>query len=127
MGETEDVITVVEALQKQFDAKANNLPLLLAGFSFGGAIQAHVAQNLRPQILVLVAPSVGHLNTPPISDYVVRPLIIHGDQDEVVLLKTVLHWATPQDLPVVVIPGAEHFFHGKLRILKRVVLDSCRS
>jgi hypothetical protein len=127
VGETEDVITVVEALQKQFDAKANNLPLLLAGFSFGGTIQAHVAQNLRPQILVLVAPSVGHLNTLPISDYVVRPLIIHGDQDEVVLLKTVLHWATPQDLPVVVIPGAEHFFHGKLRILKRVVLDSCRS
>ena len=30
VGETEDVITVVEALQKQFDAKANNLPLLLA-------------------------------------------------------------------------------------------------
>ena len=107
-------------------AKANKLPLLLAGFSFGGAIQAHVAQNLRPQILVLVAPSVGH-HTPPISDYVVRPLIIHGDQDEVVLLKTILHWVTPQDLPVVVIPGAEHFFHSKLRILKRVVLDSCRS
>ena len=127
VGETEDVISVVKTLQNQFDAKANNLPLLLAGFSFGGAIQAHVAQNLNPQTLVLVAPSVDHLNVPPISSYVDRPLIIHGDQDEVVLLKTVLDWAAPQDLPVVVIPGAEHFFHGKLQILKRIVLDSCRS
>jgi hypothetical protein len=127
VGETEDVISVVKALQNQFDAQASNLPLLLAGFSFGGAIQAHVARKLSPQTLVLIAPSVGHLNAPPISDYVDRSLIIHGDQDEVVLLKTVLDWATPQSLPVVVIPGAEHFFHGKLHILKRIVLDSCRS
>ncbi|TDI80287.1 MAG: alpha/beta hydrolase family protein [Betaproteobacteria bacterium] len=127
VGETEDVITVVEALQNQFDARASNLPLLLAGFSFGGAVQAHVAQNLSPQTLVLVAPSVDRLNAPLISSYVDRPLIIHGDQDEVVSLKTVLDWATLQDLPVVVIPGAEHFFNGKLHILKRVVLDSCRS
>lgn len=127
MGEKEDVITVVETLQNQFNARASNLPLLLAGFSFGGAVQACVAQNLSPQTLVLVSPSVDRLNAPPISGYVDKPLIIHGDQDEVVSLRTILDWATPQDLPVVVIPGAEHFFHGKLHILKRIVLDSCRS
>ena len=52
-----------------------------------------------------------------------RVLIIQGDQDEVVPLEVVIEWAAPQDLPIVVIPAAEHFFHGKLHIIKRTVLD----
>lgn len=123
LGEIEDVIAVVKAIQVQFGVRSNNLPLLLAGFSFGGAIQAHVAKTFNPQFLVLVAPSVDHLTAPPISAKVKKTLIIQGDKDEVVPLKTVLRWATPQDIPVVVIPGAEHFFHGKLHILKRTILD----
>jgi alpha/beta superfamily hydrolase len=123
LGETEDVIAVVEAVRDQFDAQSNNLTLLLAGFSFGGAVQAHVAKTLSPQSLIMVAPSVDHLQVPSISGYAERVLIIQGDQDEVVPLKTILHWAAPQDLPIVVIPGAEHFFHGKLHIIKRTVLD----
>jgi alpha/beta superfamily hydrolase len=126
VGEIEDVVTVVEAFQNQFDAQINNLSLLLAGFSFGGAVQAHVAKKLGPQSLVMVAPSVDHLKVPSISSHVKRTLIIQGDQDEIVPLKTILDWAAPQDLPVVVIPGAEHFFHGKLHILKQTVLDWCR-
>lgn len=122
LGETEDVIAVVESVQERFDAQSNNLTLLLAGFSFGGAIQAHVATSLSPQGLIMVAPSVDHLKAPSIPGYVEKVLIIHGDQDEIVPLKTILHWAAPQDLPIVVIPHAEHFFHGKLHILKRIVL-----
>ena len=123
MGEVEDVIAVVEAVRDQFDAQSNDLELLLAGFSFGGAVQAHAAKMLSPQGLIMVAPSVDHFQVPSISGYTERVLIIQGDQDEVVPLKTILHWATPQDLPIVVIPGAEHFFHGKLHIIKHTVLD----
>jgi alpha/beta superfamily hydrolase len=50
-------------------------------------------------------------------------LIIQGDKDDIVPLNAILDWAAPQSLPVVIIPGAEHFFHGKLNILKRVILD----
>jgi alpha/beta superfamily hydrolase len=133
-GETGDVIAVAETIKKQFDARFDApLPLLLAGFSFGGAIQVHAAHKLAPQKLVLVAPSVDRLSVPPLTPATKHErgpipdvLIIHGDQDEVVFLKTVLDWAAPQELPVVVVPGAEHFFHGRLHILKRIVQDSCR-
>jgi uncharacterized protein len=123
LGETEDVIAVVEAIREQFDTGPNKLALLLAGFSFGGAIQAHVAKIINPESLIMVAPSVDHLQAPSVSSYAKRVLIIQGDQDEVVPLKAILQWAAPQDLPIVVVPGAEHFFHGKLNIIKRTVLD----
>jgi len=134
-GETEDVIAVVETIRSQFATRFDiPPPLLLAGFSFGGAIQALAARQLKPQKLVMVAPSVERLDVPSIVNPVTEPdiensphiLIIHGEKDDVVPLKTVLDWASPQELPVVVVPGAEHFFHGRLHILKRVVLDSCR-
>jgi alpha/beta superfamily hydrolase len=134
-GEIEDVLAVVEAAGNQFASSFNESPpLMLAGFSFGGAIQAYAAQQLRPQKLIMVAPSVERLNVPPIThpgakqdmEPITDILIIHGDQDDVVPLKTVLDWAAPQELPVVVIPGAEHFFHGRLHVLKRIVQDSCR-
>jgi hypothetical protein len=51
-------------------------------------------------------------------------LVIHGEQDEVVPLVSVLDWARAQDLPVTVIPGADHFFHRRLPILKRLVLQA---
>lgn len=134
-GETGDVLAVVETARKQFNARFDTpAPLLLAGFSFGGAIQAHAAQRLAPQKLVLVAPSVDRLSAPPLThagtrhdgEHAPDVLIIHGDRDEVVPLKIVLDWAAPQELPVVVVPGAEHFFHGRLHILKRIVQQSCR-
>ena len=127
-GETEDMLAVTEAVRQQFQAQSNKLPLLLAGFSFGGAIAARAAQQLdannKPQKLILVAPSVDRLHAPPVVEHAASILIIHGDQDDVVPLKTVLDWAAPQELPVVVIPGGEHFFHGRLHILKRIVLES---
>lgn len=134
-GETEDVLAVAETVKQQFSARFDaHPPLLLAGFSFGGAIQAYAAQQLKPQKLVLIAPAVQGLNAPRIANSGVKHdtenspevLIIHGDQDDVVPLQTVLDWAAPQELPVVVVPGAEHFFHRRLHILKRIILDSCR-
>lgn len=134
-GEVEDVLAVAEATSDQFAARFDTPPsIALAGFSFGGAIQAHAAQRLRPKILVMVAPAVKRLNAPPVAypaakhgmKHISRVLIIHGDQDDVVPLESVLAWATPQELPVIVVPGAEHFFHRRLHILKKIVLDSCR-
>ena len=134
-GETEDVVAVAESIKNQFAARFGGpSPLLLAGFSFGGAIQAYAAQRLKPERIIMVAPAVERLNAPPIVSSSVKRetenapaiLIIHGDQDDVVPLKSVLAWAAPQELPVVVVPGAEHFFHRRLHILKRVVADWCR-
>jgi alpha/beta superfamily hydrolase len=134
-GEVGDVLAVAETLKIKFAERFTApVPLLLAGFSFGGAVQAYAAQQLKPQTVVMVAPAVQRLNAPPIiyrdvkqSEAVApRVLIIHGDRDDVVSLASVLEWATPQELPIVVVPGAEHFFHRRLHILKRVVVDACR-
>ena len=125
IGEIDDVVTVVETVRDQFTVQSE--PLLLAGFSFGGAIQAHATQRLNPRNLVLVAPSVANLNAPPVAQYCKNTLIIQGDQDEVVPLQSVLAWAAPQSLPVVVVPGAVHFFHGNLLVIRRIVLDACRN
>ncbi len=124
IGEVDDVVTITRTICNQFNNQLTHLPLLLAGFSFGGAIQAHAAQHLNPQHLILVAPSVANLNAPLVHNQARHILVIHGDQDDVVPLQTVLDWATPQSLAVEIIPGAEHFFHGQLTALKQTILRS---
>lgn len=132
--EVEDVIAIAETIGKQFAPRfEQSVPLWLAGFSFGGAVQAHAARKLRPEAVVMVAPAVERLHAPHLvlrngeeAEAVPRVLIVHGDQDKVVPLETVLNWAAPQELPVVVVPGAEHFFHRRLHILKRILLDTFR-
>jgi len=123
-GEVEDVLAVVHHAREEY----GDLPLILSGFSFGGYVQACAAQQLHPQQLVLVAPAVGRFapsamlmtGMPPVQH---NTLLIHGEQDEVVPLTDVLNWARPQQLPVVVLPGTGHFFHGRLGQIKQIVLQ----
>ena len=114
-GETHDAIAAANFMRAEFPA----LPLISAGFSFGGYVQARAAAELQPQQLVLVAPAVGRFAMPKVAD---NTLLIHGDLDEVVELHEVLLWARPQHLPIIVLTGAEHFFHGRLTQLKQIVL-----
>jgi len=127
IGEVEDVISVIETIRGQFNNQFSTLPTLLAGFSFGGAIQLRVAERLNPEYLLLIAPSVAHLQAPAVPQHTKFALIIHGDRDEVVLLETVLDWAAPASQPIVVIPGTDHFFHGKLTILRHTIITSFTS
>jgi len=123
IGEVEDAVAVAQSIQNQFIDHAGDLPLLLAGFSFGGGVQIQAAERLNPRSLILVSPSLRHADALKIPENVKNTLIIQGDKDDIVPLNAILDWAAPQCLPVVVIPGAEHFFHGKLNMLKRVILD----
>jgi alpha/beta superfamily hydrolase len=114
-GEEQDMIAVVRYAQEQF---GEELPLLLAGFSFGGYVAARAASFLHPQHLVLAAPAVGRFAMPAVSP---DTLVIHGEYDDVVPLADALEWARPQHLPIVVLPQAEHFFHGRLTQLRDIV------
>jgi hypothetical protein len=49
-------------------------------------------------------------------------IVIHGERDETVPLNLVLRWAEPMELPVIVVPGADHFFHRRLHILRDIIL-----
>lgn len=119
IGEVEDVLAVVRHAQQGY----GDLPLLLSGFSFGAYVQARVAQHLHPHPhrLVLIAPAVGRFAMPPVRH---DTLLVHGELDEVVPLTEVLQWARPLHLPIVVLPEAGHFFHGRLNQLKQIVLHA---
>ena len=114
-GELEDLFAIVKHL-----APAS---LILAGFSFGAALMARLAERAKPQWLVLVGVGITRLRAPAVP---ADTLVIHGENDDTVPLATVLDWARPQELPVVVVPGADHFFHRKLQILKRIVQANWR-
>lgn len=114
-GEAEDLLAVFRKMEFG--------KILLAGFSFGGAMAARVAATVKPARLVLVAPAVGNFPAPAVPP---DTLVIHGQDDETVPLASVLDWARPQELPVMVVPGAEHFFHRKLHVLRGIVESNVR-
>jgi hypothetical protein len=118
VGETHDWLAVVRSMRARFGA----LPLAAAGFSFGAFVQARVAEQLQPARLVLVAPPLGRFPVPRVPEHT---LVVHGEEDDVVPLEDVLEWARPQSLPIVVVPGCSHFFHGKLLELARILQRSC--
>lgn len=115
IGETDDLVAVAVHMQNRFGP----LPLLLAGFSFGSYVQTRVARRVAFERLALIAPAVNRFDAEPVR---ADTLVVHGDEDEVVPLAAVLKWAKPQNLPIVVIPGGEHFFHGRLAQLQSIVL-----
>ena len=97
--------------------------VVLAGFSFGAAMQVLLAQQLRteghpPARIVLVGVAVTHYALPAVP---ADTIVIHGERDDTIPLAAVLDWARPQDLPVIVLPGADHFFHGRLNLLRAIV------
>ena len=116
IGEIDDALAVVHA------HRAAGQPLVLGGFSFGGYVASQVAARLpadeRAERLVLVGPAVQTFDMAPVP---ADTLLIHGEADEVVPLTAVFDWARPQGLPVTVVPGAGHFFHGQLTLLKQIV------
>ena len=114
-GEVDDALAVLAAL------RAPGEPLILSGFSFGGYVASRAAQALvePAQRLVLVGPATSRFDTAPVP---ADTVVIHGEVDDVVPLSAVFDWARPQSLPVTVVPGVGHFFHGQLPLLKSLVV-----
>jgi len=114
-GELEDLAAIVEHLKPD--------RLVLGGFSFGAGVQVMLARRVKCEKLVVVGVAVTRFQLPPAP---AGTLVIHGENDETVPLATVLDWARPQDLPVVLIPGADHFFHRKLQPIRNLVHDALK-
>lgn len=124
-GETQDMLALVEQVAPQG-------PLALAGFSFGAFVTSHVALRLHTvrslDKLVLVGTAASRFEVAPVSpDLHDRTLVLHGEQDDTVPLTSVMDWARPQSLPIMVIPGVEHFFHGQLPLLKNLLVRHLRA
>lgn len=107
-GEIDDLLAVLH------DAKlrCGDIPVALAGFSFGAFCQTRLAKRLEAtghpaQRLVLVGTAAGFVEGTRQYDTEAVPhdtIVIHGSADETVPLSNVFAWAHPLDLPVVVVP-----------------------
>ena len=124
-GEADDMRGLV-------DEVAPDGPIAIAGFSFGAFVATRVLESLwstreiRKVVLVGTAASRFPVSLIPIEAHE-RTLVLHGEQDDTVPLAAVMDWARPQVLPVTVIPGTGHFFHGQLPLLKTLVARHLRS
>ena len=119
-GETQDLLMLIEQC-----APAG--PLALAGFSFGAFVAAQALQALWPSgrvhKTILVGTAVPKFPAPALpADAHNQALVVHGEQDDTVALAGVMDWARPQQLPITVVPGGGHFFHGQLPLLKSLAL-----
>lgn len=129
-GETDDLLIVLEEAKR----RCGDLPVALAGFSFGAFCQTRVAKRLQEaghpaQRLVLVGTAAGFVEGTRQYDTEAVPhdtIVIHGSKDETVPLDNVLEWALPNDLPVVVVPGADHFFHRRLHLIRDIITRAWR-
>ncbi|KXV15644.1 alpha/beta hydrolase [Caballeronia megalochromosomata] len=126
IGEQDDLLAVIDHMRAQ--PGQADVPIVLAGFSFGTFVLSHVAKRMLEagkdiERMVLVGTAASRWEVASVPD---TTLVIHGEVDETVPIQSVYDWARPQELPIVVIPGGEHFFHRKLHILKRVIVDAWR-
>lgn len=124
-GELADLLSIVEA-------QAPQGPLCLAGFSFGAFVTSHAVATLHAQReihrVVLVGTAASRFEVASIpAELHLRTLVIHGERDDTVLLSAAMDWARPQSLPVLVVPGGGHFFHGQLPLLRELVLRHLRA
>lgn len=120
-GETEDMLAVIAFVRSHYDA---TLPIVLAGFSFGGYVQHRVAQQIAVDKLLLIGPAV---NLYEFGSVPANTTIIHGVEDEVVPFADAQSWAQSHNVAFKPIAEAGHFFHGKLAELKTVTLAACLS
>ncbi|MDF7676318.1 alpha/beta fold hydrolase [Neisseriaceae bacterium ESL0693] len=116
-GEVADCLAVIDFARQQHPDAAQ---LVLSGFSFGGYVALFAARTCRPDVLLLMAPALGKYKIAAPEAYdPANTLVFHGEKDEIIPLHNALDWATPQELPIMVVPAASHFFHGKLMVLKQ--------
>lgn len=123
-GELQDLLAAVQQL-------AAEGPLALGGFSFGAFVTSQALQELwaarEVKQIVLVGVATARFQVPALPPEAhERTLVIHGEVDDTVPLASVLDWARPQSLPVTVVPGVEHFFHGQLPLLRNLVVRHLR-
>ena len=114
VGETADALAALAHALSRF----GELPVALAGFSFGSFVQTRVAASVKAERLVLVGPAVTRIGGTIVPQ---DTIVVHGEEDDVVPLAAVIEWARPQQLPLVIFPGCGHFFHGRLPQLQRTI------
>jgi alpha/beta superfamily hydrolase len=120
-GETQDALAAVDWARERWPG----VPLVLAGFSFGGAVAIKAAGAANPAWLITVAPAVDRVKIEPLHVPRCDWLVVQGDADDVVAADSVQRWVArwaPQ-ARVRMLSGVGHFFHGRLHQLQACVRE----
>lgn len=121
VGELQDCLAVVDWVKQTSPQQA----IILAGFSFGGAIALRAAVEIDPLLLVTIAPAVYTLNTA--QGAISCPwILVQGEADDVILPETVYTFLKnrSEKPEIILLPNAGHFFHGQLTLLKQQLTDA---
>ena len=121
VGELDDALAAMEWLRERIP----DGPLWLGGFSFGAAIAVRAAVETEVSGLISVAPAVyrfaGDLEDQPRCPW----LVVQGDEDELVDVAETIDWINSLEPgpELIVLSGAEHFFHGRLNDLREAAME----
>lgn len=122
-GEIEDLLAVKAWVQQALP----QVPIGLAGFSFGAFISARVAHQDHEIVQLLsVAPAVNHADFGQLTAIQCPWLVIQGERDEIVPIDAVIAFAKapPSPLQLITLPETSHFFHGQLLKLQQVIEEN---
>ncbi len=120
IGELDDLLAVI----KWVKTRKHSEILWLAGFSFGAAIAINASSIIEVNGLVSVAPAIEKF-----TNFTSQPqcpwLILQGDEDELVDIKTTINWLNTLNPgpELLILPQAEHFFHGRLVELREEIFN----
>jgi len=120
IGELDDALAALKWMRERHPAG----PFWLAGFSFGAAIAIRAATSIEVNGLVSVAPAVSRFANDMADQPECPWLVVQGDEDELVDIEETLAWLNALDPgpEVLVVAGAEHFFHGRLTDVREAVM-----
>jgi alpha/beta superfamily hydrolase len=124
-GELDDALAAAAWLR----AGGCDGPLWIAGFSFGAAIAVRAAEPARVDGVVAIAPAIYRFARGVVSMPRCPFLVIQGDEDELVDVEETIEWVNGLEPgpDLLVMAGAEHFFHGRLVELRDAVTEFVRS
>lgn len=125
-GEKEDVRAALDWISAEFP----ELPLVLAGFSFGSRIGLEVAAgDSRVRAMVGLGLPVDHYDFDFLRELGRPFLVVQGAEDEFggeEKIRTVFQ-ELGAEAKLAVIPGSDHYFHGHFDELKGAIRDFFRS
>lgn len=121
-GEHGDVRAALDWLAEKFPAK----PIVLAGFSFGAVVGLDVGcEDERVRELVGLGIPVNRNDLAFLRECAKPCLFIHGSEDQYGNLDKVREFVAslPEPKRLVVVPGVDHFFTGKIQEVGRAVRE----
>lgn len=118
-GETDDLVSAVRFMRERYPSG----PLALAGFSFGSLCAARAALVVEPTVLLLIGVPSDRWPEEEARALAGRNVVwVQGAADQFGPGKVALETAARYGFRAAVVPGADHFFTGRLDAFEKTAV-----